>query len=293
MYPYDQEEVNALKPVFSVCLACLLTLSACGAQTQPVPPLQTLPEVVETPVPLLSVSLSALETQSAPCDLPLSRLPLQPAKDSSEVWSGEEIYLFAQLPQEEVSLYGLGSGEELILRKGDTLTAFALPWHNSPRSYLPQLHAGDPDGDGQTELILLTYTSGGTGVDAWSLTVFESGSEGWRALTLPEASYEALSSLLTCTPTAQGDAILSLGSDRLEIHPDSGVTSEAPLEPYTGTIVNYRVEEDTIAVKLAVGLYQEDTLPYTLYYPATLEAELCYSGAGLSLASPRLLPAEG
>lgn len=275
-----------MKPAVSLCLACLLTLTACGGQTQPAPSTpSSLPEVTSSPA--LSIPLTALATEPKVCTAALSELP-DKLVSGPELWSGESLYLLVQLPDEDIFLYGDGSGDGLILRKGDSLTAFELSWL-TPRSYLPQLYSGDFDGDNASELLLLTYTGSGTGVSSWTLTVFEDEGDSWKALTLPDLSYDDdLTPLLSCEHESEGTASISLGNAAVTLTLEDYVAPDVPLEPYTGTIVDYWISGNSITAKLAVGLHQEDTVPYTLYYPAVLSAELVYDGQGFALVSPAL-----
>lgn len=222
--------------------------------------------------------------QPVPCDIELSELPEKLA-DSPDVWGNQPLYLLAQLPQKDISLYGTGDGEQVILRESDTLTAYPLPWL-TPRSLLPQLHCGDFDGDGTQELLLLTYTGSGTGISSWTLTILDKTANDWKALALTDSDWsDALSPFLSCEHTEDHKAAIHFSQDSLTVDLEEYVHSETPLEPYVGTIVHYEVLDDSIAAYLAVGLRQEGCIPYTTYYPADLTAQLIYSGDDFSLCS--------
>lgn len=268
-----------MKPALTLCSAVLLLLSSCGGRT-------TLPSPAE-PSPF-SIPLTSRITEPIPCEETLSGLPSQLTTSSAELWGDQPIFLLAQLPEKDIFLYGLtveDNSSQLLLRTGDCLTLYDLPWL-TPRSVFPQLCHGDYDGDGDTELLLLTYTGSGTGVSSWTLTMLEDTKDGWTALTLPDLSYEDdLSPFLSCQH--QGDRQVSAAIGQLQVSfplPDSA-DPEAPLEAYTGTIVDYTVSGDTIAVKLTVGIYQEGSIPYTCEYPLQLEGQIVYDSAGFSLSS--------
>lgn len=283
-----------MKPTLALCSAALLLLSACGGGTVPSSAVPTSPPSAEGSS--LSIPLTAQITESIPCEESLFALPSQLTTSPVELWGDQSVFLLAQLPEADISLYGLPCGDnssQLLLQKGDRLTLYDLPWL-TPRSVIPQLYQGDFDGNGAFELLLLTYTGSGTGISSWTLTVLEDTKDGWNALTLPDLSYtDDLSPLLSCQHEGEGKAAASLG--RLQVSfplPDSA-DPETPLEAYAGTIVDYTVSGDTIAVKLAVGLYQEGFISYTCEYPLQLEGEIIYDGTGFSLSSLTLTEYSG
>lgn len=281
-----------MRPALALCSACLLLLTACGGGTvtQPTPTKEKVPAPAETQPPFFSLSLASQITPPENCPFSLSELPTQLADSSAELWSGNPSYLLAQLPEEDISLYGQYSQDEnsgIVLRKGDTLAAYDLPWL-TPRSLLPQLYSGDFDGDGTRELLLLTYTGSGTGVSSWTLSVFEPEENGWNCLTLPDTGYYDLSPSLTISQgTEARQAVIGLGPASVTISLPDYVDPELPLEPYVGTIVEYEVTDDSIAVYLYVGLCSEE-IPHTTLYVAELRSQLLYDGRGFSLVSPTL-----
>lgn len=278
-----------MKAVAALSLVCLFTLSACG-QAQPVPSPAPMPEISEAPASILPLPTQALTARS--WDGEPSALPAQIADGAEFGGETEEtVYLLAQLPEKDIALYGLCSpdkDESLLLRDGETVSAFDAPWL-TPRRILPTLHLGDFDGDGTEELLALTYTGSGSGVSVWTPVLFEPNSEGWEAFTLPYEPYGGLSPLLSCQ-RADGEsrALLSLGDSTFSLELEDYVEPQPPLEPYVGPIVSYGVEGGSITVKLGVGLYQEGVIPYTLYYVAELRGELVWDGQGFSLCSPLL-----
>lgn len=276
-----------MKPALPLCLACLLTLTACGGQTQPLPSVQPSPEPAETSAPAISIPLTSQIVASRPWEGELSSLP-SCIVDDPEVGVGKQPQLLAQLPEADIFLYGMGEQDALLLRQGDQAVLFDLPYL-TPRRYLPQLFGADFDGDGAQELLILTYIGSGTGVSVWSPVVVEFEAEGWRAVTLPYENYDDdLTPYLSCTAADDGRAVIALEGSTLTVSLEDFVDPQIPVELYTGCIVDYDVDEGRITADLAVGLHQKDNIPYTLYYPATLSAELLYDGEGFSLSSPTL-----
>lgn len=277
-----------------LCAAALSLLVACGGgvsrlSESPEPSSSPLSEAAE------AVTLSSELTPPVNCPVELSQLPDRLIGSSADIWGEGSLFLLAQLPEEDISLYGMTGGEKLtgeedtlILRQGDALTAFQLPWLNS-RAILPQLWAGDYDGDGVGEVALVTYTGWGTGVSCWTLTMFERKAERWTARTLPDLSWqEGLSSHFSCEHTGEGEAVIGFSGLSLPVTLPEYADKNAPLEAYGGTIVEYEPQEEHIVVKLAVGIWQEEYIPYTCEYPAQLEGQLGYDGNGFTLISPSL-----
>lgn len=276
-----------------VLSAALLLLAACGGASAPVS--------ASSPSPVPSGT-------AAPAETPESVLPLSSQPAAGVPWEGDAealptqptdflggwepgVFLLCRLPEEEVSLYGLcdqEGAERLLLRSGETLTVYDLPWL-TPRRILPQLFSGDYDGDGERELLLLTYTDSGTGVSVWTLTVFEREEMGWSGLSLSGSQWaDALEPQLSCQYREERRALLRLGGEALELELEDFVDHNLPLEPYAGTIVHYQVSGDAVTAILSVGLRQEGHVPYTVYYAADLSGQLFYDGEGFSLHSPAL-----
>lgn len=278
-----------MKPAVSLCLACLLTLTACGGQTQTAPSIQPSPETAEPRVPTLSIPLTTEIVSSRPWEDELADLPTHIA-DSPELGFGEQPQLLAHLPGEDISLYGMGEREEVLLRRGNESALFDLPYL-TPRRYFPQLFWADFDGDETQELLILTYIGSGTGISVWSPVMVEFEDGSWLAVTLPYGNYDKdLTPLLSCSPTDKGQAVIALGDGiAVSLELEDYVDPRIPADLYTGCIVDYKVNHDSqITAELAVGLHQENNIPYTLYYPAVLSAELVYDGQGFALASPAL-----
>lgn len=201
-----------MKPATVLCSAILILLTACGGRASADPTPAATPHSAP-------IALSSGSTAPVPCSLTPDQLPREPVESLVEVWNGEPACLLAQLPQEDIALYGLYSedkSQSLVQRYGEELTAYELPWLG-PRCIPPQLFSGDYDGDGDRETLVLTYTGSGTGVSSWTLTLLERTEEGWEAVTLPDASYqEDLSPLLACR-WLEGTAVLSLGEISLPL----------------------------------------------------------------------------
>lgn len=76
-----------------------------------------------------------------------------------------------EIPEMDVALYGLSGGSPMILRKGESVYPVWINW-DSLRAW-PEIHAGDYDGDGETEYALITTDGTGTGVSKQGLYVIE------------------------------------------------------------------------------------------------------------------------
>ena len=275
-----------MKPATVLCSTILILLTACGRRVSADPAPAATPHSAP-------IALSSGSTAPVPCSLSPDQLPREPVESLVEVWNGEPACLLAQLPQEDIALYGLYSedkSQSLVLRYGEELTAYELPWLG-PRCIPPQFFSGDYDGDGDRETLVLTYTGSGTGVSSWTLTLLERTEEGWEAVTLPDASYqEDLSPLLACR-WLEGTAVLSLGEISLPLPALSEyVEVGEALEPVAGTVLHYEAEGDGITAILDVGVFCEAYA--TPYYCARLEGRLVYDRKGFSLSEPRLSPLE-
>ncbi len=292
-----------MKPTIPLCLALLLSLTACGGQSvsapspTPEPSAPASPMALSAPLPSL-IPLDVQVTEAADWELDSGQFPTQPVDGQAELSRlfGENesgIVLLSELPDDDTALYGLWDNaheqEGLVLRVGEQWEVYELYWY-TPRCYLPELYSGDFDGDGDAELALLTYTGSGTGVSAWSLSIAELEGETWALHTLPDYFYDmALPPYLTCSyEKAAGNAAITLGEQSLTVDlSDYDLTGDSELEAYAGTIVEYEINGGDISVQTAVGLCGMG-LPYTACYFADLQAQVVYDGGSFFLSQPTL-----
>lgn len=289
-----------MKSAVPLCLALLLSLTACGqGAAAPVPEAAVAnassPAAAVTPAPLpelLPLTWQVTEPESWALDP--SQFPDQPvdgqAQLSYAIDAPSGVVLLTQLPEADAKLYGVWNyGEDyegLVLQIGDRWEPYALLWY-TPRCCLPQLHSGDFDGDGAEELAILTCTGSGTGVDAWTLSLVETGQEPWQVRTIPDSAYDDLfSPYFDCAyDAADRQIVLGLGDDRVLADVSyMELPSNVKLEAYTGPIVTYKVEGDALTANLAVGIWGSGAIPYTVFYPADIQAQLMCQEDGFSLS---------
>lgn len=135
---------EGMKKAFLMVLACLL-LAGCGAPTG------TTAKVPET---------APEEPISAPAVVTEGRVPEEYDALPTEVvslydWqtSGEPLALLAEIPEQEMALYGVADRDapHVLFRWGDTLAEFPDWVIYTPKSVTPELLALDLDGDGAVE----------------------------------------------------------------------------------------------------------------------------------------------
>lgn len=238
-----------MKPAALLCALSLVLLTACGGEKT------------------ASISLCASVTPTVFCDLTSDQLPAP----------------LAQISQEDVALYGLPAEDTLILREGNQLTAYWLPWLG-PAAIPPQLFSGDYDRDGEGELLILTYTGSGTGVSLWDLTLLERTGDGWDALTLSGTAYQDTLPPLLDFRWDHDSPVLSFGDTSLPISLPDTIEPGEPLEPLGGTVVSYEVEGNVITSTLDIGVLYGH---FASHFCARLEGQLVYDGEGFSLIEPQ------
>lgn len=185
---------------------------------------------------------------------------LPTAFPSGAEWYDIPVRLLADLPEADISLYGL-NGEltpwgGLLLRRGEHLDYFDLFYNPGPRLTLADLALGDFDGDGADELAAVVTTGTGTGTSMQNLYVFE---PHWEGFTL-SAVYD--------------------GYDAWDL-PQSVFTDLGLPDNYgVGAIISFRGEGDELRASIGV----EDTdYPHTLHYVGDLECAVEYDGKRLTL----------
>lgn len=88
----------------------------------------------------------------------------------------------------DIALCGLLGGDAMVLRDGEECYPVYRYW-TSPQMHLPQIYAGDYDGDGQEEYALWTHMGTGTGVSSSELYIIEKTENG---ITIQEFDRDAL-----------------------------------------------------------------------------------------------------
>ena len=101
-------------------------------------------------------------------------------------WQTNAVRLLGELPENGIALYGLNPKatglDGLLVAWDGVLACFpSLSYDTGPQAVPAQLALEDYDGDGADELAAMLCTGTGTGVNVWSLYVFE---QDGRALTL-------------------------------------------------------------------------------------------------------------
>ena len=161
------------------------------------------------------------------CDLPTETVSLYDWQTS-----GEPLALLAEIPEEEMALYGVADGDapHVLFRWSGTLAEFPDWAIDTPKSVTPELLALDLNGDGAPEPVVLCY-QGGTQVNLYDLHVLRQSNGALTDFRLPDALYaEQLSALLTLGGRRWRRLTVSLGDRSIEAALPDGVQAEA-LDP--------------------------------------------------------------
>ena len=264
-----------MKKLLPVFLALLL-LTACAPHSETVMESQEVPEPAFS-LPETSdaepVSAEAIVTEGrAPAedyDLPVPQ-EFSPEQSymryNMDDWirSGT-VGILAESPDGNAAFYGLpfpadgqGGHETALIRWGDSLAEF--DWYFvTPRMYLPQMAVMDLDGDGEDELVIMTYYGSGTGASAYELHVLEKNPDGTLTdYAMPEKLWQEQIPPLLQYVSTDGRNFLILGRELVEISPEQipPVIPEEHLNVSTGFIANFRLlpEENAVQFLGAVDL---------------------------------------
>lgn len=114
-------------------------------------------------------------------------------KDVLEWEKTESIHIIAQLPEQDIYLYGLFKGYDgraggVLLRKGKQITEFSWDYL-TPRCIMPEMSYKDYDNDGKSELVVILYVVSGTGVAIEQLHIIEFDGSVMTDKMLPEELY--------------------------------------------------------------------------------------------------------
>ena len=269
-----------MKKAFLMVLACLL-LAGCGAPTG------TTAKVPET---------APEEPISAPAVLTEGRVPEEYDALPTEVvslydWqtSGEPLALLAEIPEQEMALYGVADRDapHVLFRWGDTLAEFPDWVIYTPKSVTPELLALDLDGDGAVEPVVSCF-QGGNQVSRYALHVLQQSRGTLTDSQLPDSLYEEqLSALLTLSGSGEMLTI-SLGSQSIEAALPEGVQAETLEHLWTGAFVSWSEDGGVLWLEDRPALYPENSALASVVSMAVLSARVFLSDGQFTLSDMTL-----
>ena len=148
--------------IFSFCLALILSLF-CGCKEE-----EIAPEVTSVEEDVEAFDISSVK---------IDELPTEMLSEDLSNW--DYFNLIAELPDENVRLYGLSANDDgtgVIFRKNDDLYYYNWAWFTT-QAKLPEIAMIDVDGDKQKEIAISLYVDYNTNVSLEELHIiaFESG----------------------------------------------------------------------------------------------------------------------
>ena len=269
-----------MKKAFLMVLACLL-LAGCGAPTG------TTAKVPET---------APEEPISAPAVVTEGRVPEEYDALPTEVvslydWqtSGEPLALLAEIPEQEMALYGVADRDapHVLFRWGDTLAEFPDWVIYTPKSVTPELLALDLDGDGAVEPVVSCF-QGGNQVSRYALHVLQQSRGTLTDSQLPDSLYEEqLSALLTLSGSGEMLTI-SLGSQSIEAALPEGVQAETLEHLWTGAFVSWSEDGGVLWLEDRPALSPENSALASVVSMAVLSARVFLSDGQFTLSDMTL-----
>ena len=148
--------------IFSFCLALILSLF-CGCKEE-----EIAPEVTSVEEDVEAFDISSVK---------IDELPTEMLSEDLSNW--DYFNLIAELPDENVRLYGLSANDDgtgVIFRKNDDLYYYNWAWFTT-QAKMPEIAMIDVDGDKQKEIAISLYVDYNTNVSLEELHIiaFESG----------------------------------------------------------------------------------------------------------------------
>lgn len=252
----------------------ILLLTGCRA------PAESLPETA----PAEPISAPAVVTEGqAPEEL--YDLPTEVVSLYDWQTSGEPLALLAEIPEQEMALYGVADGDTpyVLFRWGDILAEFPDWVIDTPKSVTPELLALDLDGDGALEPVVLCYR-GGTQVCVYDLHVLQQSDGILTDYRLPETLYEEqLSALLTLGGSGE-TLTISLGSQSIEAALPEGVQAETLEHLWTGAFVSWQAEDGALRLVDQAALPPESSTAISTVYLTALSARVSFSDGQFALS---------
>lgn len=209
--------------------------------------------------------------------LTIADLPTVLFDGAAADWENDKIWLLAELPEQNIRLYGLNftvSGENndtgtVLVRWNDRLFKYAWSFL-TPRAILPILGCADYDGDNELEIAVNLYVGSGTGLSIEQLHILDyDGTETLRDYRLDEQKYLAafnenlkwnLNNSTKVVTVNIGESVATYNLDNILI--ESGQMFEKI--GVSGNIVSYMMEGDELSISLAFAPLGGD---YDIYNP--------------------------
>ena len=204
-------------------------------------------------------------------------------------WSQNSVGLLAELPEQNVALYGVRDrrgDDRALLRWEDRLAEFDGSF-GGPLIVEPRLWCWDVDDDGQEEVVLVNQVGSGTGVSVEELHIVEKNKDGTLTdYAFPEELWrDQLASLLT----------LVKGNNRVWVSLDRelvDITSQLPenLEPATlrglctGSVAGFDADWPRSADIRFRGRACLDVDGDYNWYVADISAYVSYADGGFALS---------
>lgn len=207
-----------------------------------------------------------------------------------EAWLEDTLRVLADLPEEDITLYGVWLGKELdrdpwvILRRGERLDQFpAVTFSEGPRLVPSKMALADYDGDGTGELAVSTCVGTGSGVEAHRLYLFEESGDGGFVLSASlteEELWEQIEAAVESSydPDTFTYSIQTAGESwRCDLSGDSDWLAEAPMGPLVGSdCFRYTLAPLWLSINL-----RPEQMP--IYDVAGYTADLNYDGTSITL----------
>lgn len=180
-------------------------------------------------------------------------------------WENDKIWLIAELPEQDIRLYGLNfSADGSSTDKGTVLVRwkdrfFKYAWDFlTPRAILPILGCADYDTDNELEIAVDLYVGSGTGLSIEQLHILDyDGTDVLRDYRLDEQKYlDAFNDKLQWSLNNSTKVVtVNMGESVATFNLDSMLIENQMFEKIgiSGNIVSYMLEGGKLSISLAFG----------------------------------------
>lgn len=206
---------------------------------------------------------------------------------TSQTFYQTEYPLLAELPDEEVYLYGADDG--VILRRKDMLQTFDW-YYMTPRFVLPILQTGDFDEDGKEEIMVILYVASGTGVSISELHILEPDEDGsYRdILFTPEDYIKQLNKNVEYAYDKEENRLTIITGKKKELYDCLEITDDLTFTGISyGEIITFEYMDEIIFAAGAGFSFAERVVP--AYY-GSVTARVSYRDESFTLRDFSFIP---
>lgn len=206
---------------------------------------------------------------------------------TSDRYKNTEYPLIAELPKEDIYLYGL-KPTGVVLRYGDKIQLFNWEY-TTPRFVLPVLNKYDLDNDGEDEIICVLNVASGTGLSLYELHVLKlAGTSGYVDYMFSDYLEQIKTMLFTTYYKKENSVILKTNNDSYTYDIPAEYQKLTYKNIAYGNIVFFDISNG-LKIKMPLGvLFDEFASPQFFEDTAFFQGDIVFKNGKFKITRPQI-----